>query len=63
MKFNQDKATHGHYHGLTDWLNVNVGRIDVDYWFVCNADRTGRIDHIDFKDPEKETFAVLRWGV
>ena len=63
MKFNHEKSFFGHYHGLTTWLNANVGQIDVDYWFVSIADNTGRLSHIGFKDPAKEILTILRWGV
>lgn len=59
------KASTGHYLGLADWLNDNVGEAEIDYWFNVGP-RAGspdsyRVTAVRFADSKKETIALLRW--
>jgi hypothetical protein len=65
MKIDHDKASSGHYFGMTAWLEENVGALGIDYFYVPVLSESGRrtnlIKEIIFTNPKNELLCSLRW--
>jgi hypothetical protein len=62
VRFDHEKANHGHYVGLTDWLKSEIGQEGKDWEFVPFSREPNKLSHVCIYDPEKELLALLKWG-
>lgn len=55
-------ADEGHYIGLTECLETNVGTQSVDWQFIVDSANKKRIYGVRFKSHESEQLAKLAWA-